>query len=339
MSQPGDRGQRIRAAIFLLVGIAVVVAAVLVLGRSARLFARHVTLHASFDNVGGLIVGAPVRLAGVDVGTVRRIHFDRDPAVRRVDVDLSVGARYLDRIRADSVAHVTSKGLLGDMIIDISVGSEDVPALENGGRLRSAEAAALPAVIEGVQHALTSIDRLASDVDERVREVLTPQVAEDVGRAVHDLRETASRIDAAATDVQRLAREARTGRGALHELVYGTRLSSELDATAANLADATRALREGPGALHGLLYGDDATHLLADLGATARILHRLAAEVDEGKGTVGGLLKDPTVYQDLVELLGNVQRNKLLKALIRYEISRDGLRRPEAPAAGGAPVP
>ncbi|HUB09949.1 MAG TPA: MlaD family protein [Myxococcales bacterium] len=366
MSAPVDRRQRVRSALFLLVGIAVVVAAVLVLGRSEHVFARHVTLHTEFDDVGGLIAGSEVRLAGVNVGTVRRIHFDPDPRVRRVDVDLSVGARYLDRIRTDSVARVTSKGLLGDMIVDITVGSDDHPELHGGDHLPSVEVAGLSQVVEGVQHAIGTVDRLASDVDDRVKVVLTPEVGADVGRtahaaaevmegiahgpglahdllarrslaedaasAVHDLRDTASRIDGAMAEVDRLVRDARTGPGALHDVVYGGKLAADLDATAANLADATRALKDGPGALHGLVYGDDAKGLVADLGETARILRKLAQEADQGKGTVGGLLKDPTAYQDLTTLLGNLQRNTLLKALIRYEIARDGLQRPaEAP--------
>jgi phospholipid/cholesterol/gamma-HCH transport system substrate-binding protein len=52
----------------------------------------------------------------------------------------------------------------------------------------------------------------------------------------------------------------------------------------------------------------------------------VSAELDEGKGTVGALLKDPTLYQDLKLLVGNVQRSRLLRALIRYTIAHDGLR-------------
>jgi hypothetical protein len=43
----------------------------------------------------------------------------------------------------------------------------------------------------------------------------------------------------------------------------------------------------------------------------------------QGKGTLGALLVDPSVYEDLKMLLGNVQRNQALRALVRYSIQKD----------------
>ena len=59
-------------------------------------------------------------------------------------------------------------------------------------------------------------------------------------------------------------------------------------------------------------------------------LRRLAKETEEGKGTIGGLLKDPTVYQDLKRTLDNVERNTLLRALIRFAIKHDHIDRTTA---------
>ncbi|NTX52887.1 MCE family protein, partial [Myxococcus sp. CA039A] len=37
-------------------------------------------------------------------------------------------------------------------------------------------------------------------------------------------------------------------------------------------------------------------------------------------GTLGGLISDPTVYEDLREVLGNVKRNRILRALVRFSL-------------------
>ena len=82
-----------------------------------------------------------------------------------------------------------------------------------------------------------------------------------------------------------------------------------------------------------LMYGDgdsqqavaQATQILADL-------HAIVANVRAGKGTLGALLNDPSVYEDLKVLLGNVERNKSLRALVRYSIEQD-----EASRANAAP--
>src|SRR5579863_8024836 len=135
--------QRIRTGLFVLITLSVLIGAVAVLGKSTNLFSRKAILHSSFENVGGLLAGSEVRLAGMTVGFVRSIHFSKDPANRRVSVDFSVRAHDLDRIRQDSVAKITSKGLLGDAIVDISVGSPEESPLRDGDAIASVEPAGL----------------------------------------------------------------------------------------------------------------------------------------------------------------------------------------------------
>ena len=53
--------------------------------------------------------------------------------------------------------------------------------------------------------------------------------------------------------------------------------------------------------------------------------------VAKGKGTLGALLVDPTVYEDIKSAVGNVERNEVLRALVRYSIKADE-KRPAAEA-------
>ena len=358
MNETESAGQKVRVAVFLVVTVAVAIAAILILGKSRSLFASKATLHTTFQNTGGLLIGSGVRLAGVDVGNVRSIHFDPDPKVRRVDVALSVRTADLPRIRKDSVAQVTSKGLLGDMIVDITIGSEDQPALRDGDPIASAEAAGLGQVVEGLGAAIGKVDVLAGDVDFRVRELLTPQVAADLGRIAHSTAAVMEGVEhgrglahallyqpALADDVsgavQSLRRsigelddvlaQAKNGKGLLHGLVYdpkGGEAVQELQKTAAGLEDIVATIEDGHGAIHSLIYEDQTKNLVQDLSEAARIVRKLAEETEQGKGTIGGLLKDPTIYEDLTTILGNLKRNELLKALIRFTIVKDDLNRP-----------
>jgi phospholipid/cholesterol/gamma-HCH transport system substrate-binding protein len=52
------------------------------------------------------------------------------------------------------------------------------------------------------------------------------------------------------------------------------------------------------------------------------IVHNLR----EGKGTLGALLVDPSVYEDIKSVVGNVERNQVLRALVRYSIKADETR-------------
>lgn len=55
-------------------------------------------------------------------------------------------------------------------------------------------------------------------------------------------------------------------------------------------------------------------HILQDMEA-------IVADVREGKGTIGALLRDPGLYHDVRSLLGRANRSKLLKNLIRATIA------------------
>jgi phospholipid/cholesterol/gamma-HCH transport system substrate-binding protein len=131
--------------------------------------------------------------------------------------------------------------------------------------------------------------------------IFEPSLATNAGLAVSEIEKTAGELERAAGEIER-------GGGDVEEV----------------LAE----IRKGHGLLHELVYDEDKAHLVRDLGDTARILRQLAVETQQGKGTIGALLKDPTAYEDLIGILGNLRRNALLKALVRYTIVKDGLERP-----------
>jgi phospholipid/cholesterol/gamma-HCH transport system substrate-binding protein len=67
-------------------------------------------------------------------------------------------------------------------------------------------------------------------------------------------------------------------------------------------------------------------------------LRHIVADVRAGKGTIGALLVDPSVYEDVKMLLGNVERNKTLRALVRYSIKRDE-KAPSVEVVDPSPAP
>jgi phospholipid/cholesterol/gamma-HCH transport system substrate-binding protein len=261
------------------------------------------------------------------------------------------------------------------MIIDITIGSADAPQLKDGDHLESAEVSGLNQVVESVQTAITKVNVLATDVDTRLREVLTPEVASDVGRITHSTAQMmddvvkgkglahaliyepnlardanrvfeqaeviAERISGSVNQIEQVLAEVRTGGGLLHGLVYektGGDAVAELEATARDLNSIIKEVQTGHGMIHSLVYEEDRNNLIQNLSEAARIIRHLAEETQEGKGTVGGLLVDPTAYEDLTTVLGNLKRNDLLKALIRYTIVTDGLNKSNGRVDPGTPV-
>ena len=85
-----------------------------------------------FDNVGGLVSGAPVTVGGVKVGEVSGLAYDFE---RQVAVaTLSIDSRH-SRIPADSGASVYSAGLLGERYVEVEPGGAEERFLREGDQI------------------------------------------------------------------------------------------------------------------------------------------------------------------------------------------------------------
>lgn len=82
----------------------------------------HYDLTAKFDNIGDLKVGAPVSMAGVEIGRVARI--DLDTKEYKAVVLLRVNAKY-NQIPTDSDASIYTQGLLGGKFVGLTAGGDD----------------------------------------------------------------------------------------------------------------------------------------------------------------------------------------------------------------------
>jgi phospholipid/cholesterol/gamma-HCH transport system substrate-binding protein len=86
---------------------------------------------ARFTNVGALSVGAPVKMAGVAIGSIQSIN--ADPVKLDAEVTLSIDKRY-NQIPDDSAAAVFTSGLIGTQYVAIQPGgSPDM--LKNGDEM------------------------------------------------------------------------------------------------------------------------------------------------------------------------------------------------------------
>ena len=121
----------------LRVGI-FVIAALLILGglvfKSGDFYLKPgYTLRFLFDFVSGVDRGAPVRLAGVDVGMVRQVSLSgREAQAEAVEIVFEVNASYAGDFREDSRAILAAEGLLGERYINISKGSPASPQIPSG---------------------------------------------------------------------------------------------------------------------------------------------------------------------------------------------------------------
>ncbi len=109
---------------------AVIVAALTVVSvmGSRGFFWQRYPLKTRFSNIAGLKAGSPVRVAGMEVGSVTDVVFAGD----QVDVLLELNKEVRSRVTTNSVATLGSVSLLGLGAVDITASSAGAPIPDNG---------------------------------------------------------------------------------------------------------------------------------------------------------------------------------------------------------------
>ena len=117
------RTLELTVGLFILAGVlALVVLALRVSGLSSVTSGDTYRVYAHFDNVAGLTPRAKVTMAGVTIGQVTNIQFDKNRYTGLVEMAIYSD---VDTLPADSTASIVTAGLLGEKYVGISVGGED----------------------------------------------------------------------------------------------------------------------------------------------------------------------------------------------------------------------
>ena len=78
---------------------------------------------------------------------------------------------------------------------------------------------------------------------------------------------------------------------------------------------------------------DPKGEMVKDLEETLDNVSKVVSTIEKGDGTLGKLLKDPKAYDDLVKILGNIERNNTIKKLVRFVVEKDEAASSAAPTA------
>jgi phospholipid/cholesterol/gamma-HCH transport system substrate-binding protein len=304
-----DRDRRLSLTVggFAILSLGVLAAAILSLSAQQGLFSERYRLVAYFDNVQGLVSGAAVRLAGTQVGQVAGVDLSLrpsgEPAVR---VTMNVDEDVRERIRKDSIAQITTLGLLGDQIVEITIGSAQSPALESGAEIAAQDPFDLPVLASKGGEALDAVTSLAGTLHTTLSDF-------EQGMGGRGIANSPNTLGAIVNEVQE-------GQGVLHNLIYEPYEGSaipRLESSLASLDQILLEVRTGEGVLHSLIYEkpNEQDVILQVLEAGAR-LNSILGKIDRGEGTLGLLLNDPTLYEELKLLVGGANRSTVVRTLI-----------------------
>lgn len=254
---------KIRLGMFVAGGLSLFVIAIFIIGKQKNLFNPVFKLTTTFSNVSGLQVGNNVRFSGINVGTVNDIVIINDTTVK---VDLMIDQDVWRFIKTDCKVTLGSEGIIGDKLIIITPGSPDAALLKKGQRLISIE----PIEKDDIMARL--------DVTSKNAEIISNQLSE-------------------------ITFEINQGHGTISRLIQDSILAENLNQTIANLNKFSKGLT-----------GSDVlmTSLKITAGNAEDISHQLAEimnKVNKGNGTLGRLIQDSTMAENLNQTILNLKKS------------------------------
>ena len=207
-----ERRLKLRVGIFVVVALVAFLGMIYALGARARLFEPRYKILAEFTEVGGLAEGATVRLAGVQIGRVSDVLLPSQPG-SKVRVELTIARRFADRIRKDSTARIETQGLLGDRIVEITVGTAATPPLGPGETIASRDPTDLGQVISQGAETVKNVAALTQSLRETAATLNQSKVIDEVAAATISARRATDQLAKIVDQVEK-------GRGWAHVLLY-----------------------------------------------------------------------------------------------------------------------
>jgi phospholipid/cholesterol/gamma-HCH transport system substrate-binding protein len=120
--------------IFMIAGLICLGYLSIRLGKMEVLREKGYEVYALFSEIGGLKVGSPIMIAGVDIGRVKNVTLDNYQA--RVVLNIPEAIKLQD----DAIASIKTKGLIGEKYIEITPGGSE-KIIQPGGRIRETQSA------------------------------------------------------------------------------------------------------------------------------------------------------------------------------------------------------
>jgi phospholipid/cholesterol/gamma-HCH transport system substrate-binding protein len=251
---------QLKVGILGIVAIACVALIIFLLTGNMKWFQTEIPLHVYTSDAAGLTPGSPVRINGIQAGTVDGVALSGETNPQRViKVDFTIDGDMLKQIPVDSIASISSDNLLGSTKFLLITKGTNQATVKPGATLKAENTQQFDQlvaqgfnVLDSAQVILTKITNIVSQVE--------------------------------------------SGNGTIGKLLIDQSLYNSLSATVNQVQLLTTTLNSKTGTI-GHLINDNA--LYAQIQTAVDRVDKVIAGLQEGQGTAGLLLKDPKVYNDV----------------------------------------
>ncbi len=257
--------------------------------KGAEIFSNSYTYYAYYQQVGGIQPAAHVMIYGVNVGTVSSVTLDADPA-KGVQVEFTINKRY--KIPADSKARIFNDGIMGGKAIEILYGTSSEIIPKNG----TIESAVSTDLFEMATSEIDFLNEKITVLADGLAETLT-SVNTLLGENTEHLSNIVKNVDGVTGSVNSMLAKERT----------------HLETALESLSKFSQSLGDNSEQIGGIIENMNRfsaelanANLAAELEGVVGHLKEILAVVEQKDGSIGKLLNDGDLYDNLTAASDNL---------------------------------
>ena len=278
----------------LKVGFLTLLAIVSILGVSLKIagdktgFGKYVSYRTILDDATGINENATIKVAGITAGKILKIELAGSQALVIFEITEDIKVTQFSKLKIKSV------GFLGDKYIDVHLGNPNAPRLEEGSMILAEGGGGFEEIGKDASDVLKDI----KEISQRIKEAMVDENDKNmIKEIVSNVNETVRSLkNVIASNEEKL-----------------NRIVSNLDKVTAQLAYETDRYQDGS-FMNDL---DGLKPILANIDDISADLKTIVGDMKDGKGTVGKLLRDEEVIDQVNETLSGV--NRLVGRINQYK--------------------
>jgi phospholipid/cholesterol/gamma-HCH transport system substrate-binding protein len=340
-SQQQVRWSELRVGITVIVASVTLAILIFLMSGNVGLFSQKLVLRSYFENTGGLRIGAPVNLQGVNEGNVSAIRIVQGRQLTPVEVTMKVGTKYQFLIRKDTRATLSTAGVLGDVFVDLDSKNAHGPPAENNDELSTLESPDIQDMIKAGQGTLQNmdvlikrLDRIVADIEQgngsigkvlkdpslfnRANDILGQMQSMlnkvnngqgSIGKLLND-DELYQKVNTSVDKLNKIVDDINAGKGNAGKFLKDESLYKNANETIAKANKLVGDINEGKGTLGKFAHDEE---FAKKIDNTVTKLNELADKLNSGQGTVGQMIVNPSLYNNADQML--VESRNLVKAI------------------------
>lgn len=316
-------------------------------------FKETINYKIKFIKVLGLKSDAPVLLNGVEVGRVSKIHFSTNTKDNMIYVDISLEKSVMSRVNSSTMAEIQTMGVLGDKFISLETTTFSAEPLNEGELINVKKSLDYEGMLEqgkgildNMAEMTVSLNKLANSVKsgkgllgilindpELGKSILTSiAIITDnlkggtgfIGKLIND-KEFCSRMSDSLNNIsielQGVTEGLNSTDGFAGTLIHDKEFSEKTKKSIATVLDGFEKIgkklseTEDSAILNILLKDKEVGE---DLKQSLKHLKNILEKIDNGTGTLGKMVNDPSLYNNAEKVFSGAKESRLLRGVIKH---------------------